>query len=72
MVFRGTRWTGPNIRLPSDWTPGHHIPPLSVPINAPVDEDYLKRLDIHLGTATSVGLCPKLVLSVLSISIDML
>jgi hypothetical protein len=46
----------PNIRLSSDWTPGHPIPPLSVPINAPVDEEYLKWLDVHLGTSTRVGL----------------
>jgi hypothetical protein len=45
----------PDIRLPSDWTPGHPIPPLTIPINAPVDEDYLSWLDVHLGTSTSVG-----------------
>lgn len=45
-----------DIRLPSDWTPGHPIPPLSIPINASIDEDYLAWLDVHLGTATSVGL----------------
>jgi hypothetical protein len=50
------RQTNENIRIPSDWTPGHPIPPLTIPFNAPVDEDYLRWLDVHLGTATSVGL----------------
>ena len=48
--------SNPNIRLPSDWSPGHSVPPLSIPINAPVDQDYLNWLDIHLGTSTSEGL----------------
>jgi hypothetical protein len=30
-----------NIRLPSNWTPVQSITPLSLPVNAPVEEDYL-------------------------------
>jgi hypothetical protein len=46
----------PNIRLPSDWTPEIEIPyPLPFPMNAAVDPEYLKWLDIHLGTSTSQG-----------------
>jgi hypothetical protein len=32
------------------------MPPVSLPVNAPVDEDYLIWLDVHLGTSLSVGL----------------
>jgi hypothetical protein len=46
----------PDIRLPADWTPGHPVPPLSLTNNAPVEEDYLTWLDVHLETSTSVGL----------------
>jgi hypothetical protein len=46
----------PNIRIPSKWTPGQHIPHLSLPLNTSVDADYLTWLDVHLGTSTSNGL----------------
>ena len=41
----------PSIRLPSIWTPAMSIPdvPHPIPSDAPVDPDFLKWLDVHLG-----------------------
>ncbi len=47
----------PRIRLPSDWTPEQAIPsvPNPLPDEAPLDPSFLKWLDLHIGTSTSVG-----------------
>ncbi len=49
--------SNPNNCLSSDWTPPMAIPyPSPLHENAPIDPEYLKWLDEHLGTYTAVGL----------------